>query len=162
MKTYSQFIQESSLSRIRSKMDKKGSTLHVSGERTGMTKEQKKKAKSTLKGDLGRYGLRDQTDVTGTYQEAGQKKPTREGTVVARGGGSNKKAAKAAKMIAKKHYQDAFIKSDSNGNNTQRLVAATNAGKKDIGKKSIPIGRMKPGTSSSMETRVRNRPYTMS
>ena len=126
-----------------------------------MTKEQKKKAKSTLKGDLGRYGLRDQTDVTGTYQEAGQKKPTREGTVVARGGGSNKKAAKAAKMIAKKHYQDAFIKSDSNGNNTQRLVAATNAGKKDIGKKSIPIGKMKPGTSATMETRVKNRPYTM-
>ena len=161
MKTYSQFVQESSLSRIRGKMDKKGPTVHISGERSGMTKAQKKKAKSTLKGDLGRYGLRDQTTVKGKYKEAGQEKANTETTIVARGRGSKKKTRKAAAMIAKKHKQDAIIQSDDKGKGKQTLVATTKDGRKDLGKKRTKIGKMKPGTTADMETRVNNRPYTM-
>ena len=159
MKTYEQFIKESSINRIASKGDK-GGVGYVSAERADKSKKENKARSKQLVKDIRGAGLPGPTKVEGQYKETGQDKATKEKTsVVSSGKMGKKRFKKTMKKLGKKYDQDSVLiqQSKKKGGNLHGTTKAGERQVKDWGKK---VGHMRPGRSGEMQTRVKNKTFT--
>ena len=105
MKTFKEFMQESSLSRIKSKSDKGGMATMSASRGDKSAKENRARAKQLDKDIRGR-GLGGATKVTGSYVEKGddgKEKKVKERSHVVTSGKKGKRAfKKAVKSLGKK------------------------------------------------------------
>ena len=112
MKTFQEFMQESSLSRIKSKSDKGGMAI-LSGSRGDKSKKENKARAKQLDKDIRGKGLPGATKVTGSYMEkdkSGKEKKVKERShVVTSGKMGKRKFKKAGKALGKKYGQDSVL-----------------------------------------------------
>lgn len=159
MKTYEQFIQESSLNRVASKGDK-GGVGYISAERADKSKKENKARSKQLTKDIRGAGLPGPTKVEGQYKEAGQPKATKEKTsVVSSGKMGKRRFKKTVQKLGRKYDQDSVL-IQQNKKKGGKLSPTTQAGKKDLGKWDGKVGKMKPGGKGEMQTRVKNKTFT--
>ena len=167
MKTYQDFmvecsqIDESSLSRIKSKHDKGGVAV-LSGSRGDKSKkENKARAKSLDKDIRSKFG-KGATKVTGKYTEKDDKtgKETRvkeRSHVVTSGKMGKKKFKKEVKKLGKKYGQDSVITQTKPGG--KATLKRTRKG--GLPKKNIKLGKFKPqGKNPEGETQIKGKTYT--
>ena len=143
MKTYKKFMQESSLSRIKSKSDKGGMAI-LSGSRGDKSKKENKARAKQLDKDIRGKGLPGATKVTGSYVEKGddgkEKKVKERSHVVPSGKMGKRKFKKAVKALGKKYGQDSVL---TQTKKSGRLQATRKGG---LGKaKGISVGKFKAG-----------------
>ena len=143
MKTFQEFMQESSLSRIKSKSDKGGMAI-LSGSRGDKSKKENKARAKQLDKDIRGKGLPGATKVTGSYVEKGddgkEKKVKERSHVVTSGKMGKRKFKKAVKALGKKYGQDSVL---TQTKKTGRLQATRKGG---LGKaKGISVGKFKAG-----------------
>ena len=143
MKTYKEFMQESSLSRIKSKSDKGGMAI-LSGSRGDKSKKENQARAKQLDKDIRGKGLPGATKVTGSYVEKGddgkEKKVKERSHVVTSGKMGKRKFKKAVKSLGKKYGQDSVL---TQTKKTGRLQATRKGG---LGKaKGISVGKFKAG-----------------
>ena len=143
MKTFQEFMQESSLSRIKSKSDKGGMAI-LSGSRGDKSKKENKARAKQLDKDIRGKGLPGATKVTGSYVEKGddgkEKKVKERSHVVSSGKMGKRKFKKAVKALGKKYGQDSVL---TQTKKTGRLQATRKGG---LGKaKGISVGKFKAG-----------------
>ena len=171
MKTYSEFmlecsqVQESSLSRIKSKTDKGGVAI-LSGSRGDKSKKENKARAKQLDRDIKGKGLPGATKVTGRWDEkdekTGKKTKVKERSHVVTSGKKGKRAfKKAVKSLGKKYGQDAVLTQTKKTG----TVSATRKGGlgKSAGKnvKRFTAGTMKPGrTSPDGDTKIKGKTFT--
>ena len=167
MKTYQDFmvecsqIDESSLSRIKSKHDKGGVAV-LSGSRGDKSKkENKARAKSLDKDIRSKFG-KGATKVTGKYTEKDDKtgKETRvkeRSHVVTSGKMGKRKFKKEVKKLGKKYGQDSVITQTKPGGK----ATLKRSRKGGLPKKNIKLGKFKPqGKNPEGETQVKGKTYT--
>ena len=143
MKTYKEFMQESSLSRIKSKSDKGGMAI-LSGSRGDKSKKENQARAKQLDKDIRGRGLPGATKVTGSYVEKGddgkEKKVKERSHVVTSGKMGKRKFKKTVKALGKKYGQDSVL---TQTKKTGRLQATRKGG---LGKaKGISVGKFKAG-----------------
>ena len=143
MKTYKEFMQESSLSRIKSKSDKGGMAI-LSGSRGDKSKKENKARAKQLDKDILGKGLPGATKVTGSYVEKGddgkEKKVKERSHVVTSGKKGKRKFKKAVKALGKKYGQDSVLTQTKKSG----TLSATRKG--GLGKaKGISVGKFKAG-----------------
>ena len=143
MKTYKEFMQESSLSRIKSKSDKGGMAI-LSGSRGDKSKKENQARAKQLDKDIRGRGLPGATKVTGSYVEKGddgkEKKVKERSHVVTSGKMGKRKFKKTVKALGKKYGQDSVL---TQTKKTGRLQATRKGG---LGKaKGISVGTFKAG-----------------
>jgi hypothetical protein len=170
MKTYKEFIQESSLARIKSKSDK-GSIAIMSASRGDKSaKENRARGKQLDKDIRGRFG-RGATKVTGSYMEkdkkTGEEKKVKEKShVIDRGKMGKRKFKKAIKKLGKKYGQDSvLIQTKKTG-----TLSATRKGglgtkpkdKRPLGStKRVGIGTFKPqGKNPEGQSQIKGKTFT--
>jgi len=116
MKTYKQFIediQESSLSRIKSKSDKSG-VAAISADRAKLSRKENQARSQQLQKDIrGRFG-RGPTKVKGSYiekdEDTGKETKVKEKSfVIDRGKMGKRKFKKEVKKLGKKYGQDSVL-----------------------------------------------------
>ena len=158
MKTFKEFIQESSLNRIASKTDK-GGVAFISAERGDKSKKENKARTKQLTKDIRGAGLPGPTKVKGQYPEAGNE-PKIENTRVASSGTMGKKRfKKTMKNLGKKYDQDSVLV-QKNSKSQAKLHPTTKAGKKDLKGWDGKVGKMKPGGKGDMQTRIKGKTFT--
>ena len=141
MKTYQEFMQESSLSRIKSKSDKSGiATLSADrGEKS--RKENKARSKQLQKDIRGKFG-RGPTKVKGSYLEnpgsKDEKKVKEKSYAIDRGKMGKKKFKKEVKKLGKKYGQDSVL------TQTKKTATLHRTRKGGLDKKGENVGRFKP------------------
>ena len=171
MKTYQEFmlecsqVQESSLSRIKSKTDKGGVAI-LSGSRGDKSKKENKARAKQLDKDIRGKGLPGATKVTGRWDEKDDKtgkttKVKERSHVVTSGKKGKRKFKKAVKALGKKYGQDAVLTQTKKTG----TVSATRKGGlgKSAGKnvKRFTAGTMKPGkTSPEGDTKIKGKTFT--
>ena len=143
MKTFQEFMQESSLSRIKSKSDKGGMAI-LSGSRGDKSKKENQARAKQLDKDIRGKGLPGATKVTGSYMEKDksgiEKKVKERSHVVTSGKMGKRKFKKAVKALGKKYGQDSVL---TQTKKTGRLQATRKGG---LGKaKGISVGKFKAG-----------------
>ena len=163
MKTYKQFIediQESSLSRIKSKSDKGGMATMSASRGDKSAKENRERAKQLDKDIRGR-GLPGATKVTGSYVEKDDKtgKETRvkeRSHVVTSGKMGKRKFKKTVKALGKKYGQDSVL---TQTKKTGTLSATRKGG---LGKsKNIKLGTFKPqGKNPEGQSQIKGKTFT--
>jgi len=176
MKTYKDFmlecseIEESSLSRIKSKSDKGGVAI-LSGSRDDKSKKDNKARAKQLDKDIRGKGLPGATKVTGRWTEkdkkTGKETKVKERSHVVTSGKKGKRAfKKAVKSLGKKYDQDAVL---TQTKKTGTLSATRKGGlgtkpknKRPVGStKTVGVGKMRPGRSSSEgDTKIKNKTFT--
>ena len=159
MKTFKQFLEESSLSRIKSKSDKGGMAI-LSGSRGDKSSKENKARAKQLDRDIKGKGLPGATKVTGRWTEnpgtKDEKKVKERSHVVTSGKKSKRKFKKAIKALGKKYDQDAVL---TQTKKTGTLSATRKGG---LGKdKRAKAGTFKPGRSSSEgDTKIKGKTFT--
>ena len=160
MKTFKQFLDESSLSRIKSKSDKGGMAV-ISGSRGDKSSKENKARAKQLDRDIEGKGLPGATKVSGRWDEkdkkTGEVKTVKErSTVVTSGKMGKRKFKKAVKALGKKYGQDAVL---TQTKKTGTLSATRKGGLcKD---KRIGVGKFRPGRSSSEgDTKIKGKTFT--
>jgi len=143
MKTFKEFMQESSLSRIKSKSDKGGMAI-LSGSRGDKSKKENKARAKQLDKDIRGKGLPGATKVTGSYVEkdkSGKETKVKERShVVTSGKMGKRKFKKTVKALGKKYGQDSVL---TQTKKSGRLQATRKGG---LGKaKGISVGKFKAG-----------------
>ena len=167
MKTFNEFcsqLDESSLSRIKSKSDKGGMAI-ISGSRGDKSKKENKARAKQLDRDIKGKGLPGATKVSGRWTEnSGTKdeKKVKERSHVVTSGKKGKRAfKKAVKSLGKKYGQDAVL---TQTKKTGTLSATRKGGLKDSqGKnvKRVKAGKMRPGRSSPEgDTQIKKKTFT--
>ena len=176
MKTYQNFmlecsqIQESSLSRIKSKSDKGGMAV-LSGSRGDKSKKENKARAKQLDRDIKGKGLPGATKVSGRWDEkddkTGKTTKVKERSHVVTSGKKGKRAfKKAVKSLGKKYGQDAVL---TQTKKTGTLSATRKGGlgtkpknKRPIGStKTVGVGKMRPGRSSTEgDTQIKKKTFT--
>ena len=171
MKTFKNFmvecsqVDESSLSRIKSKSDKGGMAV-LSGSRDDKSKKENKARAKQLDRDIKGKGLPGATKVTGRWTEKDDKtgketKVKERSHVVTSGKKSKRKFKKAIKALGKKYGQDAVLTQTKKTG----TVSATRKGGlgKSAGKnvKRFTAGKMRPGkTSPEGDTKIKGKTFT--
>ena len=160
MKTYKEFMQESSLSRIKSKSDKGGMAI-LSGSRGDKSKKENQARAKQLDKDIRGKGLPGATKVTGSYVEKGddgkEKKVKERSHVVTSGKMGKRKFKKEVKKLGKKYGQDSVIVQTKGGGD----ATLKRSRKGGLPKRNIKLGKMKPGGKSKEgETQVKGKTYT--
>ena len=159
MKTFKEFIQESSLSRIKSKSDKGGMAI-LSGSRGDKSKKENQARAKQLDKDIRGKGLPGATKVTGSYVEkdkSGKETKVKERShVVTSGKMGKRKFKKAVKALGKKYGQDSVI-AQTKGKGGATLARTRKGG---LPKRNIPIGKMRPGRTGEMDTRIKGKTFT--
>ena len=168
MKTFKEFcshLDESSLSRIKSKSDKGGMATMSASRADKSAKENRARAKQ-LDRDIKGKGLPGATKVTGSYVEKDKKtgketKVKERSHVVTSGKKGKRKFKKAVKALGKKYGQDAVLTQTKKTG----TVSATRKGGlgKSAGKpvKRFTAGTMKPGrTSPEGDTKIKGKTFT--
>ena len=166
MKTFQNFmlecsqVDESSLSRIKSKHDKGGVAV-LSGSRADKSsKENRARAQKLDKDIRGKFG-KGATKVSGRYTEKDDKtgketKVKERSHVVTSGKMGKRKFKKAVKSLCKKYNQDAVITQTKPGGSA--TLKRTRKG--GLPKKNIPLGKMRPGRTGENDTRIKGKTYT--
>ena len=113
MKSFKEFLNESSLSRIKSKSDKGGMAI-ISGSRADKSKKENKARAKQLDRDIKGKGLPGATKVSGRWDEKDDKtgkttKVKERSHVVTSGKKGKRKFKKAVKALGKKYGQDAVL-----------------------------------------------------
>ena len=113
MKTFKEFLDESSLSRIKSKSDKKGIAVMSASRANLSAKENRARAKQLDKDIRGKF-KRGATKVTGSYIEkdenTGKETKVKERShVIDRGKMGKRKFKKEVKKLGKKYGQDSVL-----------------------------------------------------
>ena len=163
MKTFKQFIHESSLSRVVSK-SKKGGTAILSGSRADKSPKENKARAKQLDKDIKGKGLPGATKATGRYTEkddkTGKETKVRERSHIVSSGKKGKRAfKKAIKSLGKKYGQDSVLVQKKKG--TAGLTATRKGGLGD--KKSVALGKMRPGRPDKEgDTTVKKKPFSYS
>ena len=166
MKTFHEFmvecsqLQESSLTRIKSKHDKGGVAV-LSGSRGDKSSKENKARAKQLDRDIRGRGLPGATKVTGRYTEKDDKtgketKVKERSHVVTSGKKGKRKFKKAIKALGKKYSQDAVI-TQSKGGGGATLKRTRKGG---LPKRNIPVGKMRPGRTGENDTRIKGKTYT--
>ena len=165
MKTYKEFMQESSLSRIKSKSDKGGMAI-ISGSRGDKSAKENKARAKQLDKDIRGKGLPGATKVSGRWDEKDEKtgkttKVKERSHVVTSGKKGKRKFKKAVKALGKKYGQDAVL---TQTKKTGTVTATRKGGLgKEAGKpvKRFTAGKMKPGkTSPAGDTKIKGKTFT--
>ena len=159
MKTFKEFMQESSLARIKSKSDK-GGMAALSASRAGKSaKENRARAKHSDRDIRGR-GLGGATKVTGSYVEKGddgkEKRVKEKSHVVTSGKMGKRKFKKTVKALGKKYGQDSVL---TQTKKTGTLSATRKGG---LGKaKNIKLGKFKAGgTNPEGQSQIKGKTFT--
>ena len=168
MKTFKEFLDESSLSRIKSKSDKGGMAV-ISGSRGDKSKKENKARAKQLDKDIKGKGLPGATKVQGRWDEKDDKtgkttKVKERSHVVTSGKKSKRKFKKAIKALGKKYGQDAVL-TQTKKTGTLTATRKGGLGKDSQGKdvKRASVGKMKPGRSSSEgDTQIKKKTFTYS
>ena len=165
MKSFKEFLEESSLSRIKAKSDKGGIATMSASRADKSAKENRARAKQLDK-DIKGKGLPGATKVTGSYVEkdddTGKETKVKERSHVVTSGKKGKRAfKKAVKSLGKKYGQDAVLTQTKKTG----TVSATRKGGlgKSAGKpvKRFTAGTMRPGkTSPEGDTKIKGKTFT--
>ena len=160
MKTFQEFMQESSLSRIKSKSDK-GGMAALSASRAGKSAKENRARAKQLDKDIRGRGLGGATKVTGSYMEkdkTGKERKVKERShVVTSGKMGKRKFKKTVKALGKKYGQDSVI-AQTKGKGGATLARTRKGG---LPKRNIPIGKMKPqGKSPEGQTQIKGKTFT--
>ena len=113
MKTFKEFMQESSLSRIKSKSDK-GGIATMSADRGNLSRKQNQARAKQLQKDIrGKFG-RGPTKLKGSYDEKDEKtgesrKVKEKSFAIDRGKMGKRKFKKEVKKLGKKYDQDSVL-----------------------------------------------------
>ena len=169
MKTYKQFIediQESSLSRIKSKSDKGGMAI-ISGSRGDKSAKENKARAKQLDKDIRGKGLPGATKVSGRWDEkdddTGKTTKVKERShVVTSGKMGKRKFKKTVKALGKKYGQDAVL-TPTKKTGTISATRKGGLGKDKQGRnvKRFTAGTMKPGrTSPEGDTKIKGKTFT--
>ena len=172
MKTFSEFmlecsqLDESSLSRIKSKSDKGGMAI-LSGSRGDKSSKENKARAKQLDRDIKGKGLPGATKVTGRWDEKDKKtgevtKVKERSHVVTSGKKSKRKFKKAIKALGKKYDQDAVL-TQTKKTGTLTATRKGGLGKDSQGKevKRAGVGKMRPGRSSPEgDTKIKGKTFT--
>ena len=159
MKTFKEFMQESSLSRIKSKSDKGGMAI-LSGSRGDKSKKENKARAKQLDKDIRGKGLPGATKVTGSYVEkdkSGKETKVKERShVVTSGKMGKRKFKKAVKSLGKKYGQDSVLTQTKKSG----TLSATRKG--GLGKdKRIGVGKFKPqGKNPEGQSQIKGKTFT--
>ena len=160
MKTFQEFMQESSLSRIKSKSDKGGIAI-LSGSRGDKSKKENQARAKQLDKDIKGKGLPGATKVTGSYDERDEKtgkttKVKERSHVVSSGKMGKRKFKKAVKALGKKYGQDSVL---TQTKKTGTLSATRKGG---LGKsKRITAGKFKPqGQNPEGQSQIKGKTFT--
>ena len=159
MKTFREFLDESSLSRIKSKSDKGGIALMSASRGDKSAKENRERAKQLDKDIRGR-GLGGATKVTGSYMEKGddgkERKVKERSHVVSSGKMGKRKFKKEVKKLGKKYGQDSVL---TQTKKTGTLSATRKGG---LGKsKNIKLGKFKPqGKNPEGQSQIKGKTFT--
>ncbi len=160
MKTFKQFLDESSLSRVVSK-SKKGGTAILSGSRADKSKKENKARAKQLDKDIKGKGLPGATKATGRYtekdDETGKETKVKERShIVSSGKKSKRKFKKAIKARGKKYGQDSVLIQKKTGSASLKATRKGGLGKD----KSASIGKMRPGRSGENDTTIKKKRFT--
>ena len=159
MKTFKEFLEESSLSRIKSKSDKGGIATMSASRADKSAKENRARAKQFDR-DIKGKGLPGATKVTGSYVEKcddGKEKRVKERSHVVTAGKKGKRAfKKAVKSLGKKYGQDSVL---TQTKKTGTLSATRKGG---LGKKkNIKLGKFKPqGKNPEGQSQIKGKTFT--
>ena len=159
MKTFKEFLDESSLSRIKSKSDKGGIAMMSASRGDKSAKENRARAKQLDKDIRGR-GLGGATKVTGSYMEKGddgkERKVKERSHVVSSGKMGKRKFKKEIKKLGKKYGQDSVL---TQTKKTGTLSATRKGG---LGKsKNIKLGKFKPqGKNPEGQSQIKGKTFT--
>ena len=159
MKSFKEFLNESSLSRIKSKSDKGGIATMSASRADKSAKEIRARAKQ-LDRDIKGKGLPGATKVTGSYVEKGddgKEKKVKERSHVVTAGKKGKRAfKKAVKSLGKKYGQDSVL---TQTKKTGTLSATRKGG---LGKKkNIKLGKFKPqGKNPEGQSQIKGKTFT--
>ena len=169
MKTFKDFcsqLDESSLSRIKSKSDKGGMAV-ISGSRGDKSSKENKARAKQLDRDIKGKGLPGATKVQGRWDETDDKtgkttKVKERSHVVTSGKKSKRKFKKAIKALGKKYGQDAVL-TQTKKTGTLTATRKGGLGKDSQGKevKRAGVGKMRPGRSSPQgDTKIKGKTFT--
>ena len=171
MKTFQEFmvecsqLEESSLSRIKSKSDKGGMAI-LSGSRGDKSSKENKARAKQLDRDIKGKGLPGATKVTGRWTEnpgsKDEKKVKERSHVVTSGKKGKRKFKKAIKALGKKYDQDAVL-TQTKKTGTLTATRKGGLGKDSQGKevKRAGVGKMRPGRSSPQgDTKINGQTFT--
>ena len=165
MKTFSEFmvecsqLEESSLSRIKSKSDKGGMAI-LSGSRGDKSSKENKARAKQLDRDIKGRGLPGATKVTGRWTEnpgtKDEKKVKERSHVVTSGKMGKRKFKKEVQKLGRKYEQDAVL---TQTRKTGTLSATRKGG---LGKdKRVKAGTFRPGRSSPEgDTKIKGKTFT--
>ena len=170
MKTFKQFLDESSLSRIKSKSDKGGMAI-ISGSRAGKSSKENRARAKQLDRDIKGKGLPGATKVTGRWtqkdDDTGKETKVKERSHVVTSGKKGKRAFKKdIKALGKKYGQDAVL---TQTKKTGTLSATRKGGlgkqqktkTKEVNVKRAGVGKMRPGRSSrDGDTQIKKKTFT--
>ena len=170
MKTFKEFLEESSLSRIKSKSDKGGMAV-ISGSRADKSSKENKARAKQLDRDIKGKGLPGATKVTGRWTEkdddTGKETKVKERSHVVTSGKKGKRAfKKAVKSLGKKYGQDAVL---TQTKKTGTLSATRKGGlgkqqktkTREVNVKRAGVGKFRPGRSSSEgDTQIKKKTFT--
>jgi len=172
MKTFKEFcsqLDESSLSRIKSKSDKGGMAI-ISGSRGDKSAKENKARAKQLDRDIKGKGLPGATKVTGSYVEKGddgKEKKVKERSHVVTSGKKGKRAfKKAVKSLGKKYGQDSVL---TQTKKTGTLSATRKGGlgtkpkdKRPLGStKRVGLGKFKPqGKNPEGQSQIKGKTFT--
>ena len=159
MISFKEFLEESSLARIKSKSDK-GGMAALSASRAGKSAKENRARAKQLDKDIRGKGLGGATKVTGSYVEKGddgkEKKVKERSHVVTSGKMGKRKFKKAVKKLGKKYGQDSvLIQTKKTG-----TLSATRKG--GLGKsKNIKLGKFKPqGKNPERQSQIKGKTFT--
>ena len=172
MKTFNEFcsqLDESSLSRIKSKSDKGGMAV-ISGSRGDKSKKENKARAKQLDKDIKGKGLPGATKVSGRWTEnpgtKDEKKVKERSHVVTSGKKGKRKFKKAVKSLGKKYGQDAVL-TQTKKTGTLSATSKGGLGKKqktktrEVNVKRAGVGKMRPGRSSADgDTQIKKKTFT--
>ena len=160
MKTYKEFMQESSLSRIKSKSDKGGIAIMSASRADKSAKEKRARAKR-LDNDIRGRGLGGATKVTGSYMEkdkkTGEEKKVKERShIVSSGKMGKRKFKKTVKALGKKYGQDSVLTQTKKTG----TLSATRKGGLGPKTKGIGVGKFQPqGKNPAGQSQIKGKTF---
>ena len=166
MKTFREFIiecvdiEESSMTRLKSKSDK-GGTAVMSAQRGNLSsKENRARAKKLDRTIRSKFG-KGATKVIGKYDEkdekTGETRRVKERShVIQQGKMGKRKFKKAVKSLGRKYGQDSVI-TQQKGSKDATLKRTR---KGSMSKQNMKLGKMRPGRSGENETQKKGKTFT--
>ena len=153
-------IEESSLTRLKSKAEKGGTAIMSASRGEKSNKENRARARKLDRDIRGKFG-KGATKVSGRYMEKDEKtgketKVKERSHVISSGKMGKRKFKKAVKSLGRKYGQDAVI-TQQKGNKDATLKRTRKGG---LPKRNIKLGKMKPGRTGDNDTKIKGKTFT--